>query len=84
MTLADVTFRSAPALAAVRARRRSCGQLVGAWSIAEGAARSGWAKDGQNSPRAPLLVYLTASDLPFCWQPQRGSNPCLHLERVVS
>ena len=22
-----------------------------------------------------------ASDLPFYWQPQRGSNPCLHLER---
>src|SRR3954470_3055182 len=26
----------------------------------------------------------TLSDLRFSWQPQRGSNPCLHLERVVS
>ena len=24
----------------------------------------------------------TPSDLPFCWQPQRDSNPCLYLERV--
>jgi hypothetical protein len=41
--------------------------------------------DGQKMGKvlrgAPLLARLTASDLPFCWQPQRGSNPCLHLER---
>ena len=26
----------------------------------------------------------SASDQDFCWQPQRDSNPCRHLERVVS
>ena len=48
-------------------------------------ARRGWTADGHSGPlgafRSPALPPLTCE---IFTQPQRGSNPCLHLERVVS
>jgi hypothetical protein len=57
------------------------------------ASRVSWSIGGQPLAAAevpgtlvqvPVLVTNMASELGFCWQPQRDSNPCLHLERVMS
>ena len=44
--------------------------------------------DGQRmdkqDPPGFRLYARTTFNLLLCWQPQRNSNPCLNLERVVS
>ena len=40
-----------------------------------------WAHHAAGPPRE---ATVTSSDLGFLWHPQRDSNPCRHLERVVS
>ena len=44
----------------------------------------GRTNDGRSSPSDPANGPSEPADQGDSWQPQRDSNPCLHLERVVS